>query len=283
MKNNRREFFKKSGLSLTALAASPYLLSAKPASNTPEEEPRKTAYDIGMAGYTFVKFPLDEALKMTERVGINYLCIKDFHLPMDSSKQEIKDFHMKCQDHNIDGYAVGPIYMKTEEEVKRAFDYADRVGVRMIVGVPTYDMLPLVSDKVQETDFHYAIHNHGPGDKLYATPEIIYEKIKDLDRRVGMCHDVGHTRRYGRDPVAMTLKYGDRIYDMHIKDVTEGSTKGHSCEMGRGIIDFPSLFEAIAKTGYAGKCSIEFEKDQNDNLPGIAECVGYYHAVQDMM
>ncbi len=61
------------------------------------------------------------------------------------------------------------------------------------------------------------------------------------------------------------------------------TSKGSSCEMGRGVIDFPALFDAIATIGYAGKCSIEFEKDQSDPLAGIAECVGYYNAVQDMM
>ncbi|WP_236979119.1 sugar phosphate isomerase/epimerase family protein [Membranihabitans maritimus] len=283
MENNRRDFFKKSGWKITALAATPYLLPSQIASSKKPSQNRKISYELGMAGYTFVKFPLNDALEMTQRVGINYLCIKDFHLPMDSSDKQIADFHAKCEKHNIKGYAVGPIYMKSEEEVNKAFDYAQKVGVQLIIGVPNYDLLPLVDEKVKEYGFQVAIHNHGPGDDLYPTPEVIYEKVKKFDRRIGICHDVGHTRRYGKDPVAMTMAYGDRIYDMHIKDVTEPTAKGRSCEMGRGVIDFPSLFAAIAKTGYAGKCSIEFEKDNTDPLAGIAECVGYYNAIEDSM
>jgi len=283
MNTNRRKFFKKSGLSLTALAASPYLLPSKMTHLSYNSIGKDMSYDLGMAGYTFVKFPLDDALNMTERVGIHYLCIKDFHLPMDSTDQEIADFHKKAKAHGIEGYGVGPIYMKTEEAVNQAFDYAKRVGVNLIVGIPPYELLPLVDQKVKEYDFHYAIHNHGPGDDLYPTPEAVYDKVKDFDERIGLCHDIGHTKRYGQDPVAMIKKYGHRTYDMHIKDVTEPTAKGSSCEMGRGVINLPAVFEAIRKTGYSGKCSIEFEKDNTDPLAGIAESVGYYHAVQDMM
>ena len=283
MKTDRRSFFKKSGLGVTAMAAAPLLTTSKFALDQFVSTPGKISYDLGMAGYTFVKFPLEDALKMTQRVGIKHLCIKDFHLPLDSSDSEIAAFHKKCGEYGIKGYAVGPIYMKSEDQVNMAFEYAKKVGVRLIIGVPNYELLPLVDRKVKEYDFRVAIHNHGPGDDLYPTPEVIYEKVKDLDRRIGMCHDVGHTWRYGKDPVAMTLKYGDRIYDMHIKDVTEATTKGSSCEMGRGIIDFPALFDAVAQSGYSGKCSIEFEKDNTDPLAGIAECVGYYNAVHDTM
>jgi sugar phosphate isomerase/epimerase len=283
MNTNRRSFFRKTGAGLTALAAAPLLTTAKNPLGKLLAPPLKITYELGMAGYTFVKFPLDDALRMTQRVGIHYFCIKDFHLPMDSTDKEIADFHKKCKAHDIEGYAVGPIYMKTEEAVNQAFEYAKRVGVKMIVGIPTYELLPLVDKKVKEYDFHYAIHNHGPGDDLYPTPEVIYNKVKDFDKRIGLCHDIGHTKRYGQDPVAMIKKYGHRTYDMHIKDVTDPTAKGTSCEMGRGIIDLPAVFRAISKSGYSGKCSLEFEKDNTDPLAGIAECVGYYHAVQDMM
>ncbi len=283
MTTNRRSFFKKSGLGLTALATAPLLTSRPSSAKEKLSAPRKISYELGMAGYTFVKFPLEDALRMTQRVGIKHLCIKDFHLPLDSSDSDIAAFHKKCGEYGIKGYAVGPIYMRDEGQVNRAFEYAKRVGVSLIIGVPNHELLPLVDEKVKEYDFRVAIHNHGPGDKLYATPAVIYDNVKNFDHRIGICHDVGHTWRYGFDPVQMTLDYGERIYDMHIKDVTEATTKGSSCEMGRGIIDFPALFDAVARTGYSGKCSIEFEKDNTDPLAGIAECVGYYNAVQDMI
>ena len=65
-----------------------------------------------------------------------------------------------------------------------------------IIGVPAPDMLPLVNDKVQQYDIEVCIHNHGPGDDVYTTPDLAYERIKTLDKRIGLCHDVGHTRAH---------------------------------------------------------------------------------------
>ncbi|HEY6082627.1 MAG TPA: sugar phosphate isomerase/epimerase, partial [Chitinophagaceae bacterium] len=125
----------------------------------------------------------------------------------------------------------------------------------------------------------YAIHNHGLEEKRYPSVERIYDQIKDLDPRVGICHDIGYSAQMGFDPAAVTLKYGHRIYEMHIKDMTSGSAEGTDCEVGRGIIDFPSLVKALRKTKYSGVCSIELEKNNTDPLPGIAESAGYFKGV----
>ena len=123
-------------------------------------------------------------------------------MPLNSTDEQIRAFHDKCAAHKVTGYAVGPIYMKSEEEIDRAFDYAKRVGVKLIVGVPNYELLPYVDKKVKEYDFHYAIHLHGPDIKTYPDATDVWEHTKDLDPRIGMCLDVGHDLRNGCDPVA---------------------------------------------------------------------------------
>ncbi|MEN9684878.1 MAG: hypothetical protein RLZZ28_664, partial [Bacteroidota bacterium] len=50
-------------------------------------------------------------------------------------------------------------------------------------------------------------------------------------------------------------------------------------EIGRGVIDFPVLVKALQKIQYKGVCSIEFEKDMTDPMPGIAESVGFFRGV----
>ncbi len=82
-----------------------------------------------------------------EKSDVHYLCIKDFHLPLSSDAATIAAFHEKLKSKGVTGYAVGPIYMKTEAEVDRAFEYAKRVGVKLIVGVPNYELLPYVNKK----------------------------------------------------------------------------------------------------------------------------------------
>jgi sugar phosphate isomerase/epimerase len=169
--------------------------------------------------------------------------------------------------------------MKTEEEIDRAFDYAKRVGVKLIVGVPNVELLPYVDKKVKEYDFKYAIHLHGPDIEIYQDADDVWNHVKDLDPRIGMCLDVGHDTRNGKDPVADLKKYHTRVFDIHIKDVTGTTKLGYSLEIGRGVIDFPAFVRMLRKVGYSGVCSLEHEKDMTDPFMGIAESIGYFRGV----
>lgn len=236
-------------------------------------------FRIGMAGYTFAKFDLDKTLATMQRADVHYLCIKDFHLPFKSTDAEIAAFHAKLKEKGVTGYAVGPIYMKTEAEIDNAFEYAKRVGVKLIVGVPNYELLPYVDKKVKEYGFNYAIHLHGPDIKLYPDAEDVWNHVKDLDPRIGMCLDIGHDTRNGKDPVADLKKYKSRVFDIHIKDVTGTTKLGYSLEIGRGVIDIPAFVKMLRKVGYTGVCSLEHEKDMTDPFMGIAESIGYFRGV----
>ncbi|RZS98630.1 sugar phosphate isomerase/epimerase family protein [Cecembia calidifontis] len=236
-------------------------------------------FKIGMAGYTYHKFDLDRTLDDLATNQVKYLCIKDFHLPFNSSEQEIAAFHQKLAEKGVTGYAVGPIYMRSKADVDNAFDYAKRVGVKLIVGVPNHELLPYINEKVKAYDFKYAIHMHGPDIALYPDADDIWSHIKDLDPRMGMCLDIGHTARNGKDPVADLEKYNDRIFDMHIKDVTAASKEGKSIEIGRGILDIPALVQMLRKTGYSGVCSLEHERNFDNPFSGIAESIGYFRGV----
>ena len=236
-------------------------------------------FKIGMAGYTFVKFDLDKTLETMQRADVHYLCIKDFHLPFNSADEEIAAFHAKLKDKGVTGYAVGPIYMKSEPEVDRAFEYARRVGVKLIVGVPNYELLPYVDKKVKEYGLNYAIHLHGPDIELYPDADNVWENVKNLDPRIGMCLDIGHDTRNGKDPVADLKKYHSRVFDIHIKDVTGNTKLGYSLEIGRGVIDFPAFVKMLREVGYTGVCSLEHEKNMDHPFMGIAESIGYFRGV----
>ena len=238
-------------------------------------------FKVGMAGYSFVNFDLDKTLEIMEKLDVKYLCIKDFHLPMKSTDEEIAAFHAKLASKGVTGYAVGPIYMKSEAEVNRAFEYAKRVGVKTIVGVPSYEMLPYVDKKVKEYGFYYAIHLHGPDIELFPDAEDVWNHTKDLDPRIGMCLDIGHDLRNGKDPVADLKKYHKRVFDIHIKDVTDSTKKGYSVEIGRGKIDFPAFIKMLRKVKYAGVCSLEHERNMKDPFLGIAESIGYFRGVAE--
>lgn len=258
---------------LAVCAQQPKRPDPQPAPETKEN------FKLGVAGYTFVKFDLQTTLETLKRCDVHYLCIKDFHLPVNSTDEEIAAFHAKCAEYGVKGYAVGPLYMKSKEDIDKYFDYAKRVGVKTIVGVPNYDLLPYVDEKVKEYGFFYAIHLHGPDIDIYQDADAVWEKTKDLDPRIGMCLDIGHDTRNGKDPVADLKKYHTRVFDIHLKDVTGPTKLGYSVEVGRGIIDFPAFVKMLRKVNYTGVVSLEHERNMDNPFMGIAESIGYFRAM----
>jgi len=273
--DNRRGFIKKSMLGIMAGSA----LSVTKTIASDKIDAKEESFKLGIAGYSFVHFNLEQSLEMMKKVDVHYLCIKDFHLPYNSTAEQIAAFHSQLKSSGVTGYAVGPIYTKTREEMDKAFDYAKRVGVDMVVGIPNHEDLEYLDSKVKEYNIRFAIHNHGPEDKLYPNATSIIERIKHLDPRIGLCFDMGHNMRDGHDPVADLKKYSNRIFDMHLKNVTAAKADGKTCELGRGVIDIPAFVKMLRKAKYSGVCSLEYEKDMKEPLAGIAESVGYFNGV----
>jgi inosose dehydratase len=274
--NSRRTFLKLAGTGVIAAGTSSLYGFREMAGSA--DKAAKT-FTLGMAGYTFREFSIDKTIEMMKRVNVTNLSLKDFHLPMNSTQDQINEVLGKFKAANIKVYTVGVVYMKTNESVDQAFEYARMAGVKLIVGAPDYELLPYVEKKVKAYDFKLAIHNHGPDNPLYPNATDIWNHIKDLDARIGICIDIGHTTRDGQDPSADILKYKSRIYDIHVKDVDKADKTGKTIEMGRGIIDIPKVIETLITIKYSGSCSLEFEKDMSDPLPGIAESIGYFKGV----
>jgi len=270
-KTTRRNFVRLAGAGLGAGLA----IGRGADSAMPQARRLVPKFELGMASYTFRAFDLDQTLAMTRRLALKRISFKSFHLALDATPEQISAVVAKVKAAGLDLYAGGVIYMNNEAEVRQAFSYAKAAGMGIIVGVPQHELLPLVDRMVAEYNIRVAVHNHGPTDKVYPTPESAYEKIRALDRRIGLCIDAGHTKRSGIEPAAAMERFADRLIDVHIKDVTSADEKGTTCEIGRGVIDVPALLRSLVKIGYAGTVSLEHEKDEKDPLPGAAESIGY--------
>ncbi len=276
---SRRNFLRLSGTGLMASQA-PSILMAKQAF---PEEGRGVPFQLGIASYTFREFTLEETIDMTTRLDIKNLCLKSMHMPLDASPEEIKIMAGKVQKAGINLYGGGVIYMKNVEEVENAFAYALNAGMKVIVGVPEHELLELCNKKVKETGINLAIHNHGPGDKRYPTPESAFSLIKDMDPGMGLCVDIGHTVRSGVDPIENTRKYMERVHDIHLKDEDKAEASGSTCEIGHGVIDIPGFLRMLLEENYSKVVSFEYEKDGKDPLDGLAESVGYVRGVLKML
>jgi sugar phosphate isomerase/epimerase len=100
---------------------------------------------------------------------------------------------------------------------------------------------------------------------------------------MGLCIDIGHTKRINRDPEQDLKDFSDRVFDVHIKDVTAASADGKTCIIGRGVINFSSFMKAVVDLGYKGALSLEYEAEGKDPLPGMMESFGYVKGVLSMM
>lgn len=277
---NRRNFLKTAGIGMAA-AALPALANASAVKAGAGK--RKYEYKLGVASYTLRKFSTEEALDMTLRCGVNRITFKDMHLPLDSSKEAIRKTVELCRKKGVELYGAGVIYMKSKQEVDNAFEYAKTAEMEMIVGVPNHELLEYVEGKVKQYDIKLAIHNHGPGDDLYPSAESAYTLIKNMDKRMGLCIDIGHTKRINRNPEQDLKDFFDRVLDIHIKDVTAATAKGTTAIIGRGVIDFSSFMKSVAKLGYKGTLALEYEAEADDPLPGMMECFGYTKGVLAML
>ena len=284
MQYSRNSFLKTLGLG--GILATSTILTASPLKGILGESrlgAEAGSLTLGLASYSTRKFSLDETLAMAQALNLKQIALKSMHMPLEASDKEIAKLVAKFDKTGVGLYGVGVVYMKTAQEVENAFRYAKAAKAKVIIGVPNHNLLPLVEMKVKETNIKLAIHNHGPGDEVYPTPEVVYSKIKGLDSRIGLCIDVGHVQRLGLDPVKSIKKYADRLYDIHLKDVDKSEADGKSVQFGRGVLNIPAVLKALKEVKYTGVMAMEFEKESDNVFAGLAECVGYVNGSLDAM
>jgi len=279
----RRPIFRRQLLKAGAFAfALPAISSgsfAAQATTAPEENDPWRGLKVGVATYTFRELAIEEAIKAVQRVGLKYVSIKNVknHIDLSHSSEERKRRAQMFRDAGIMPLSVGNVSMKKgEEEIRTAFEFARDIGVTTIVCAPSQDAIPILDKMVKEFDIKAAIHNHGPEDKAgFPSPFDAMRAIEGFDKRIGLCIDVGHTARAGVDPAESIIKCQERLYDVHVKDISALGEKNTPIEAGRGILDSKSILAALLKIKYQGLVGFEYEKDGKDPVPGLAESVGY--------
>lgn len=235
---------------------------------------------VGVASYTFHKLPLEPTVQGIRRVGVGYVSIKDSHLPLRSTAEQRRAVVKAFRDAGISPISCGVISLTDEEsQVRNAFEYARDAGIPTIVCKPTRQSFPLLDKLVKEYDIKLAIHNHGPEDKVWPSPFDVWEAIQSFDPRIGLCIDVGHTARCGVDPSEAIRKCSARLYDLHLKDISSASGASKPVEIGRGVLDIRGMLTTLKDVGYTYHVGLEYEKDANDPLPGLAESLGYIRGV----
>jgi sugar phosphate isomerase/epimerase len=235
---------------------------------------------LGIASYSFREFTLDQALDMAKTLGVTHMTFKDVHLPRTDPPEATRALRAKIQAAGITIVGGGTITITNDPvQIKKEFEYAKNAGFPMIYTSPVPEALDTLEQLAKTYDIKVAIHNHGPEDKLWPRPQDAYAAVKSRDRRLGLCVDIGHTIRTGTDPVQACREVRDRLYDMHVKDLTVKTDEKSETKVGRGVIDFPALFRTLIEIGYKGQVGLEYEIEPKNPLPGMIESMAYMRGV----
>jgi sugar phosphate isomerase/epimerase len=275
---NRRNFL----VSSAALAA-PFAGSASSAETAPGD------LKLGVATYSFREFQRDLCIKNVKALGIQYVDVKEFHLPQTDPPALLEAGRKAFDKAGLTVIGGGNVSLAEPDEagLRKHFDYAKTVGFPMMICAPRHENLSIIEKLAKEYNIKIAIHNHGPEDKNFPTPQSVLDAIKGMDPLMGLCMDIGHTCRAGADPVEWIDKAGPLLFEMHTKDLKDlsgphgpGAPPAFSqCPVGDGAIPIPAIFKHLKKIGYQGVCSLEYEIEGDDPMPGMQKSFAYMKGV----
>ena len=274
MRLNRREFL----ATTVAAAATPLSLNALPGDSGPIK--------LSVATYSLRSFKRPEAIKMIQECKIKFADVKDFHLPLTDTPEQLKQGVKEFHEAGIKIIGGGNVTMKKPEQLRPAFEYAKTCGMPVIICAPAKELLPAIEKLVQEFNIKIAIHNHGPEDAaFFPTPKSALDAVKSMDPRMGLCIDIGHTARTGADVVESIQEAGPRLYELHTKDLKDPhnanpmTARDSQVAVGEGVLPIPEIFKQLAHQKYQGYCSLEYEIHAKDPLAGMQKSFDYMRKV----
>ena len=272
---SRRDFVRSSAVAAAACATSTRVLAA------PTIEVASPVR-LGLASYTFRNFDRAQLIGFMKQLNLSELNAKDVkdHLPMDPTEEAkaLEDYHAA----GIQLHAAGAIYFTKDDDadIRSKFEYCKRAAIPVIVaGDPAPEVLPRIEKFVKEYDIRFAIHNHGPEDKIWHSPLDVLKAVGNMDPRMGCCIDVGHTVRAGTDVVEAIKQVGPRLFNMHMKDLTSFDSKESQVAVGDGKMPVRQIFETLIATKYKGFVDLEYEVHADDPMPGVTSSFAYMRGV----
>jgi sugar phosphate isomerase/epimerase len=251
-----------------------------PASAKIELEP--WGIKLGIATYTFRSFDRAKAIEMLKLVQAPWTSVKDgVHFAYNSTPQELKQVRAEFDAAGLKLMSAGNISLAKDDpdDIRQRFEIVKNLGLSMMVCIPTHSNIRTVEKFAKEYDIRIAIHNHGPEQKDFPSPQSVLEVVRDMDPRVGLCIDVGHTARCGVDVVESIVLAGKRLFDMHVKDLRDFTSRESQCDVGEGIMPFPAIFKQLKKMNYQGCVNLEYEINPKDPLPGVLRSMFYLRGV----
>jgi sugar phosphate isomerase/epimerase len=243
---------------------------------------------IGCQAWTFNKFTVLEAIDKTADAGGKVIELfpgqklspdQDVKLDQHAAAEVIQKVQAKLAQRGVKAVNFGVTAIPADEaQARQLFEFAKKLGLYGLT-TESVDALPTIDKLVKEYDIKVGIHNHPrqPNDPNYKVwdPNYVLSMVKDLDPRIGAAADTGHWLRSGLNPVACLKILQGRVISAHLKDLNEKSAAAHDVPYGTGIANLPGILDELKRQGFAGNVAIEYEHNWDNNVPEVAQCIGF--------
>lgn len=247
-------------------------------------------FALGTQSYTFNRYSVFEAIEMTAKAGGRVIELyrqkvwpdedNDTRLMPGVSDDVIEAVRQKLDEHDIILVNYGNIPLPNdEEELRKVFDFAKKLGVKAITSEPSAEAMDLIEEMVKEYGIAVAVHNHPPRldrpNYQHWDPEFVLSMVDGRDPRVGVSADIGHYVRSNIDPVEALKLLEGRIISMHFTDVDQWGAEGEDTVAGTGVIDLPAVLTELKRQNFGGNISIEYETNWYENITDVAQIIGF--------
>ncbi len=244
---------------------------------------------IGCQAYTFNQFTLFEAIEKTALAGGTII---EFYPGQKLSQQEpgvvwdhnasaetIQKVKAKLAQHKITAVNYGVVDVPRDEaQARKLFEFAKEMGLRAIT-TESVGAIDTIEKMVKEYDIFVGFHDHpkDPGNSNYRMwdPNYVLSVVKDRDSRIGSCADTGHWLRSNLNPLDCLRILKGRIISSHLKDLNQMGPDAHDVPYGTGVADIPALLDELKTQGFSGNLSIEYEYNEQNSTPEVAQCIGF--------
>lgn len=218
---------------------------------------------LGIQTWTLRNLDFEQAVVFAAAHGITELELYSKHLDPNAPKEENLKKAAFLKKHGITAYSIGVCRTFPDVESNRPlFELAKLFGMEVLVVEPATDdaTWDALESLVREYDVRLAIHNHGTG-TVYGNPATVKAVLAKRDARIGVCLDIGWVTAAGFDAAETFRNYGDRVFDMHLKDkrLDQQDDKARPADtfIGLGNSNYAELFAAIREARWSGVMAIE--------------------------
>ncbi|MBM87907.1 MAG: hypothetical protein CMQ41_05960 [Gammaproteobacteria bacterium] len=234
---------------------------------------------IGIHGASFREFDFPETLSIiVEELGLNEIELTSSQIRLHGDPEdelatlsEVRRLHAQLKTAGVKASAYGFVPMSIEpEKNKRLFQMAQELELKNLTVIPEYDALDHLEELAELYDIRLAIHNNAPG-RLYDSMEQVYEAIEGRGNYVGACVDIGNVLRSYEDPAAAIRYLGQKVFGIHLKDVSSRSNDSEVIGLGEGVLDTEEFFVALRETQMPEDiaCSLEYLAQPSDPVPSL--------------